>query len=536
MTQEQQRELNTIQGKDPLFGLEGWNTQDESKRQSTRDPEESPTEQRAKGPGLGSRLASSLGKLGGKAVQAAGVVSQAAGIGLKAGGKAAGVVSQAAGIGLKAGGKAAGIVGQAAGKGLKAGGKVASKVIRDSGRAAGEAITEYKEKRAATSGLREDYSVKGGVKRYWLDNDHYIVFNPSQVAERDMAQQAIQDFKLYGSVEGQAGDMNEVIEAGEQEQRSKKLTKDPLISQEFSEKMQRGGRFLADASIYPNPKRQAGYARGVDLDEDAIFDPDEEDYEPPQRRAPRPAQGSSSGSGTRRIRTPEDQNMNVRIPQVRILSDAEMFPEMNRRKPRQPDYEDEEEPRAVRQTPRRVSYSPPSIESLMPKFMTSGKKPRQQECPEDEPSCPKKPRGPVVYKIPSFKDISPIIESAGPEKKKATGPVVFKMPSFKDIAPKFIHPEMRKTGPVGPVTYRPPRINEILPRVDSGFNELTALSPRRVKPEPVVEAPAPKRKVKKEPAEPEKERSTHKTEKKGESKIDKRAPQKGPSAKSLRKK
>lgn len=408
-----------------------------------------------------SRLLDSLSNLGGKVVEGAGSVARSAGRGLASGARA-----------------------------------VASGV--------GESVTNFREKRAVTAGLKQDFSVKGKTKRYWLDTDHYIVFDPDNQPERDMAQQAIDDYRLYGKFEGEAGDRNEVIEAGEAELKSKKLTRDPMIDPETARRMEKGGRFLANAKLMGPQKRKAGHYRGVDLDEDEVlsgddegveFDMGEEDEEPQPRsrgkfRPPtvEQAMGIDIPGGRKKFRTPEDQKVGkFKVPEIRVFSDGEMFPSMVRRRARQPDYDDDEEPRP-RRSPRPVEYRPPDVEAFFPKIFPNKPQGKRQ--------------GPVEFTIPSIRDVVPKIHSPvqpQPRSRGPSGPLVIRPPKIENILPKIESGFPGDRRVTGPIVYNPPSIESLLPRIGGGFKQ----QPRRTQPLPEpIEAPKKPKKSKTKKAAP----------------------------------
>lgn len=389
------------------------------------------------------------------------------------------------------GGKAVEIAkrtGGAVGEGLRGGAKMAVGKVND-----------MRDKHATIAGLKQDYSVPGKTKRYWLDDAHYIVFDPDNVPERDLAKQAIQDFRLYGTLGGEKGDRNEVIRAGDAELRAKKITKDPLISPKTTRNLAEGGRFLANARIMSPRKPAPGFYKGVDLDEDWVLDDEdderfltpgeelgEDDFadeevhrskrpqqRPRQFRAPSiDAAMSIDIPRTRKFRTPEDNvpRVQIRAPQVKIFSDKEMFPNMTRSRGSARS-EEEDEPREQR---RPVSYNPPDINAIMPRIF-----------PKRAQSSGR--RGPVSYTPPGMDAIMPKIHSPVAEKRtgKPSGPIEIHPPKIRDVLPRFHTSSSAPSGPVtvGPLSYHPPRISDILPKISRS-------NPQPQAKEPVVEKPA----------------------------------------------
>lgn len=310
-------------------------------------------------------------------------------------------------------------------------------------------IVEGSEKRSALVGLREDFSVRGRTKRYWLDASHYIVFDPDNAAERDMAKQAIDDYKMFGQAEGERGDRNEVILAGDEELATKKLQRDPVISPEFSKKMQKGGRYLADAPLFGDnqPRRRTKRVDPEDdpLDsgeEDVTFDEGDEPSGP--RRFSAPSVKSAMGLDVRtpRVRTPEAG----KIPEIKIFSDKELFPAMvKKRQSRQEDYGGETS------GPQRVAH--------------------------------------VVNPLAAIPRIS--IGSGQPQTARPAGRVEYRPPNIEEISPRIILPGPSGSRQQGPVVYRSPDIESIMPKVDFGWNP-SRRKQQEPEPEPVKQVKAKK--------------------------------------------
>ena len=398
---------------------------------------------------------------------------------------------------IKGAQKAVGIAGDEIKTGARKVGRFAKEEIRAGAGAVKAQVKETREKRAATAGLKQDYSVKGSTKRYWLDDKHYTVFDPNDKEERELAQQAVQDFRLYGKVEGTQGDRNEVIEAGEAELDTKKLTKDPIISAEASRKLAAGGQFLAHGSVMGKTRRtQEPEEEVVIMDHSSPpasgeeYEDDYEDEEEPVRPQPRrkvrivSVEDSMRSRGTRyKTRVPGDKPLNVRVPQVKIFSDREMFPDMTGAPKIREDY-DEQEP----QPKRKVSYRPPDIDATMPRIFSERRGGKVDYKMPDVPSVlprihSEQPRRTVrvEYRPPDIAAMTPKIHMGSSHPPRKTGRIEYRPPSIGDILPKIHTGKQnapRKSGPVvlKPLSYNPPKIGEILPKIGSAASGPKAVS------------------------------------------------------------
>ena len=382
------------------------------------------------------------------------------------------ILSRMGEIGGQVKGVAGKLGGQAA-QGIKGLAGKAAAGVRSGVSSAGAAVQTYQEKREVLSGLKEDYSTRGNHKRYWLDSSHYIVFDPNDVAERDMAQQAIEDFRNFGSVEGTQGDLNEVIEAGETELSTRKSEKDPLVSPQMSRNLAEGGKYLASGSLFP--KDSDG-----DEDEDGLdLDPDEDEVVRPRTRQ------SKSRSGN---------NPTFEVPTLRSMGlegsatykDSEMFGEGRIPKVRTPGSDREligndrgkiaGVPRA--QTDRELFGGVPHLQ---------GDSMRNQETSAWGP--------PGTYTIPRMDDILPRIGSNAP-RQAVPQPV-------QRAQPQSVQPR-------GPITYKVPRLDDIMPRIDMGMGGQRPQPPSvpaasEVKVRPVKKKPKSKPEPAPKPAKAKKE-------------------------------
>jgi hypothetical protein len=127
-------------------------------------------------------------------------------------------------------------------------------------KAVSDKVYAYQDKKQLVSGLNEDFSTTGKNRRFWLDDLHYIVFNPDtpfDAPERAQIMKSIEDFKCFGIVTGSTGELHRVILAGEVELATRKKQANPRITQQQSQQMEAMGKYLRDTSLFPDKKSDA---------------------------------------------------------------------------------------------------------------------------------------------------------------------------------------------------------------------------------------------------------------------------------------